>query len=172
MKNINFYNRLLEIQDLDDEHIDEYKDLFSKMYENRDENTFRQFCTIILDENNFGNGTIVDQVATEYIENYYEIEDINIYSYNLLNNIDAFYPKAQENAKIFIYRIFNYYSNLSNLNEIKRILVELKGVNMKNYLFLKDIISSIKKENDLNKNEEYFLIWVDEIYNFLLQDAK
>jgi len=42
------YERLYEIRNVADEDIEEYQELFEKMYNERDDTTFRKFCTKML----------------------------------------------------------------------------------------------------------------------------
>jgi hypothetical protein len=53
------YERLYEIRNVADEDIEEYQELFEKMYNERDDTTFRKFCTVIIDESPYGNSSVI-----------------------------------------------------------------------------------------------------------------
>lgn len=99
------YERLYEIRNVADEDIEEYQELFEKMYNERDDTTFRKFCTILIDESPSGNTSVIDAMWREYVEHFHE--NVTHYITDLLENADAFIPDARRHLRYSLLRILN-----------------------------------------------------------------
>jgi len=99
------YERLYEIRNVADEDIEEYQELFEKMYNERDDTTFRKFCTILIDESPSGNTSVIDAMWREYVEHFHG--NMTYYITDLLENADAFIPNAKEHLVSSLVRILN-----------------------------------------------------------------
>ena len=99
------YERLYEIRNVADEHIEEYQELFEKMYTERDDTTFRKFCTILMDKSPYGNSSVIYAMWREYVEHFHE--NVTLYVTDLLENADAFIPDAKEHLVSSLVRILN-----------------------------------------------------------------
>jgi hypothetical protein len=99
------YERLYEIRNVADEHIEEYQELFEKMYNERDDTTFRKFCTVLIDESPSGNTSVIDAMWREYVEHFHE--NVTHYITDLLENADAFIPDARRHLRYSLLRILN-----------------------------------------------------------------
>lgn len=99
------YERLYEIRNVADEHIEEYQELFEKMYNERDDTTFRKFCTVLIDESPYGNSSVIHAMWREYVEHFHG--NVTYYITDLLENGDAFIPNAKEHLISSLVRILN-----------------------------------------------------------------
>lgn len=99
------YERLYEIRNVADEHIEEYQELFEKMYNERDDTTFRKFCTILMDESPYWNTSVIYDMCREYVTHFHE--NVTQYITDLLENADAFIPDAKEHLRYSLLGILN-----------------------------------------------------------------
>ena len=99
------YERLYEIRNVADEHIEEYQELFEKMYNERDDTTFRKFCTVLIDESPYGNSSDIHAMWREYVEHFHE--NVTLYVADLLENADAFIPDAKGYLQNSLIRMLN-----------------------------------------------------------------
>ena len=99
------YERLYEIRNVADEHIEEYHELFEKIYNERDDTTFRKFCTVLIDESPYGNSSVIHAMWREYVEHFHE--NSTLYVTDMLENLDAFIPDAKGYLQNSLVRMLN-----------------------------------------------------------------
>ncbi|MCU0470602.1 MAG: hypothetical protein MUF58_18595 [Arcicella sp.] len=111
--NDQLYIRLYEIREVADENIEEYQNLFEKIYESRDSTTFRKLCSVLIDESPYGNTSTIYGMWREYVEGYHykdsddDINDTIKYINQILINSDAFIPNARKILQMSLIRILN-----------------------------------------------------------------
>ena len=151
--NDQLYTRLYEIRDVAEENIEEYQNLFEKIYKSRDSTTFRKLCSVLIDESPFGNTSIIYDMWREYIEGYFYNDSdsiINIIKYidEILLNSDAFVPNGKEFLQTSLIRILNIekYENYF-LQSVNKLFYEDKS----KYEIIKNSLTDFKKEGFENK---------------------
>ncbi len=150
-----FYARLYEIRNVADENIEEYQNLFQKMYDNRDATTFRKLCSVLIDESPYGNTSIIHSMWREYIEGYYG--SIPQYISELLKNSDTFIPNGKELLQMSLIRILNAKIYEKDFLEIANKMYYEKNPN---YKIIKTIINDFR-------NGEFYIEEIDRVFEKL-----